>query len=245
MASTSARQEAARQARRAQKAKAATDALLASFTQPNTTTWVDEDYASLLAKQLFNKVKSADSGDFIRLKKIRTNICYISEEPCRLKSGQPGTKVWALDYSKHRDGWMFISPFFFDAAGKPAMLNFSPPDPIYLSPHSVMRIYQRLRSNSATDFKCLVDKLAILGSPKDHSLGDEFEVTVPGGRFYVVRDDMDTRPQPGQTIIVHFQGEDGSMQHMSTTYEEAVAAGWTKFGSLPHWVVKTYIDDKK
>ena len=222
MASSQRKMEEARAARKAA-------ALLSRLQQENTTTWVDEAYADRLTKSLHADILAESKQHVVLyLNRLRKSKSYLFEEPI-----VRGTRAWALDTSKGRKGWLFISPFDYDKNGK-WKAELVAPTPIYLSPHSMGRIYLRLRSNSGSDFKAIVKQLVVLGDPADHAETEEFEVSVPGGRFFVVRDNINEGLPAGTTVSVHVGDEVRTEVLKRDVFIKA----------QPIWVVKTFIADK-
>jgi hypothetical protein len=212
-----------------------TQELMERLKQTSTVDWVDEGYADRLAKQLYQRIKAEAGGRVVeRLATIRQSAGYLSE------TEEDGiTTVWFLDYAIKREGWLFLSPFFYTPDGKWEP-QVQPPEPIYLSPHSMGRIYQRLRTNSASDFKSLVDQLKVLGGPADHEAGEEFEVYTETGRFCVIRDQMHDWKM-GDTIRVLING---TPRAFVISTEEELKAVRQKMDA-PAWVVRTFIASKK
>jgi hypothetical protein len=211
-----------------------TQELMERLKQSSTVNWVDEGYADRLAQQLYNRIKSEAGGAVVcTLGRIRQSAGYLSE------TEEDGiTTVWFLDYSIKREGWLLLSPFFYTEDGK-WVPQVQPPEPIYLSPHSMGRCHQRLRTNSASDFKSLVDQLKVLGDPADHEAGEEFEVYTETGRFCVVRDQM-YGWKMGDTVRVLINGTPRAF--VIKTDEELQAV--RKKMDAPAWIVKTYIGNK-
>ena len=223
------------------KAKKKADALLAKLSNPNTTSWVDEGYSKLLAAQLVNKlsVASHDLDRSCYLNRMRKDFAYVCEEPIR-----GGTRVWFLDNSISRKGQVILSPFDYDEKGRrieKSIFN-GVNDTIYISKHGLERVYQRLRSNSLTDAKdCIKALLVLMGTPPEE--GEEAEVKVEGGTFYLCSDNLDVAAASGVP-------PDASDDHPVILHANEMGnpIGTTTVGELrkrrtkPFWLVKTYID---
>jgi len=182
MASTQQKQA---EAKARKKAEALTQKLVQA-ARPNTTTWVDDSYGEALGRLLIKTVdgeRSTKSKGLRHLEQVRKMTGYMGEE-----SSIQGTKVWFLDTSKSSPGCGFISPLFYDADGHWDNA-LAAKEGITITPHALGRCYQRLRTNSSTDIKALLLKLVGLADAADY-LGEEVEVTVPGGTFYLVQDNL-------------------------------------------------------
>ena len=211
-----------------------TQELMERLKQSSTVNWVDEDYADKLSQQLYNRIKAESGGNVVStLGRIRQSAGYLSEEVI-----EGITTVWFLDWSMRRDGWLLLSPFFYTADGR-WIPEVQPPMPIMISPHSMGRVYQRLRTNSASDFKSLVDQLKALEDPAEHPLGEEFEVYTEKGRFCVVRSMMHGW-KIGDTIRMSLNGQ---VREFLIKTEEELRLVNEKMDT-PAWVVKTYIGNK-
>lgn len=155
----------------------------------NTTTWVDERYGSKLANQLYSTIQAEGALGILSLSlpAFRRKISYLTEEIL----SQSQTRVWYLDVSRARPGFLMLSSLVFTNNRVTTKSLMAQPDrSVYLSPHSQVRLYERLRTNSLSDFKEFVTSLGFLSKVPQVPLGTEAEVKVPGGKFYLVRDKL-------------------------------------------------------
>jgi hypothetical protein len=228
------------------RAKKKADAFFAKLTQPNTTSWVDGGYSRLLAAQLYQKLQAA-AGDMHRtayLNAVRKDFSYVCEEPIR-----NGVRVWFLDNSVSRPGTVVLSSYDYDINGKFVKESLATTcGQVLISKHGLERTYERLRSNSLTDAKDVIKQLLVLMKTPPKEVGEETEVKVPDGTFYLVGDTMDLAAGRGiplsapdhHPVVMHYNPGTPQYQQVLGTVGELRAVM-----CHPFWVVRTYIADKK
>ena len=157
----------------------------------NTATWVDEPYAALLAKHA-NRDLDMDftvTGNRTDLARLRQSPICLAVEQWSYGFGvkKKGTAVTVLSASTGDwKGGLMVSWAFFDKNGRYAGPEHRPPDVIVmLTKHSVIRMFERLRTNDMVDVARLVRTFC--NSSKWVDTGDgNIKVVTPEGTFYGV-----------------------------------------------------------
>lgn len=151
---------------------------------PNTTTWVDEQYSHRLAGQLREDIHKSATENPNRIKHInqaRKMPGYICEEPIR-----GGTELYYLDNSVHTSDFCLLVDRY-DETGRWLGPSKSQTD-IYVSYHAILRLFQRLRSNSRGDLLKAVKSLFTL--PNTNQVGVETKLQTDFGSFFLTTFDI-------------------------------------------------------
>lgn len=121
--------------------------------RPNTTTWVDERYSQLLARQAVDSVNpSTETGStLLTLASIRRSPLYLAERPAKVGFGvKRGTRVFHVDCSEYLAG-LGIYTIDYDRNGKVVWKSMLLPPKYVITRHALERLFLRLRTNSFDD----------------------------------------------------------------------------------------------
>jgi hypothetical protein len=155
----------------------------------NTTTWVDDRYGQLLARQTVDRVMPADEsagGELLTLGAVRRSHLYICERPGKVGFGMKrGTRVWHLDGSSGLSG-VGIYTVDYDRSGRVIIRSMYSPPVYVITRHALARLFQRMRTNSLDEVtRFALAPIAYLDPPYKPGLAAEI-VVVGRGTFHAV-----------------------------------------------------------
>lgn len=182
----------------------------------NTATWVDQRYASLLAR-LSRETLEASSHDVARylhakgrmaarIELLRTYAGWLTETPLKRVGygvSRPGTRVWMIGGATDKNVLgLSISSADFNRHGR--LIRPKSKGLALVTRHAMTRLFERLRTN-ALDEVIKIGLVPLTEMQLPEVLGDEATIRIPGvGRFEAVAGMDETCPDEMVWIIKTF-----------------------------------------
>lgn len=168
----------------------------------NTATWVDERYARLLGRQLYDRMRAEVGDEVMTLKAMRRTSIYLHDEPVRIGFGvgRPGRVVFYIDTSTTNET-MYIATMFYDDHGRVLVTNryVNRPEIAQITQHVYRRMFERMRTNAPDDVVRIIRHMVRL--PRAPMFMLEATIAVGGvGAFHAITDK--SRMQPTSNVPV-------------------------------------------